>query len=298
MLNFWQLHGQEPVPCEPLPAHVGHPHGRPYHVNLYRLMSAIPMAADSNGFFNGTFGVAGDEVFGLFMCYASDTDPECQDCLDRAPGGIMKLCPRSRTVRAVYESCTLQYSNESFSVADLSIADSVDLSFPPQPEQTAYQSRYDREAYENWYSSCTCRVRRGHGWIESDEVRADSSAHSEGRPSGHADCGGHTTVHRRVVGAGSSPPGAVGLGGVRPRGYPRGSRCVAGRQVRRAGDGAYHDGRALVWAPRRPSGRPAKMPVPAYMRPPLADDSFGSPGTTGGHQQRGCQHDPFNSKQS
>lgn len=27
---------------------------------------------------------------------------------------------------------------------------------------------------------------------------------------------------------------------------------------------------------------PAKMPVPAYMRPPLADDSFGSPGTTGG----------------
>jgi hypothetical protein len=26
---------------------------------------------------------------------------------------------------------------------------------------------------------------------------------------------------------------------------------------------------------------PAKMPVPAYMRPPLGDDSFGSPGTTG-----------------
>lgn len=125
----------------------------PYHVNLYRLLSAIPMSADSNGFFNGTFGVAGDEVFGLFMCYASDTDPECQDCLDRAPGGIMRLCPRSRTVRAVYKSCTLQYSNESFfSVADLSIADRVDLSFPPQPEQTAYQSRYDPEAYENWYS--------------------------------------------------------------------------------------------------------------------------------------------------
>jgi hypothetical protein len=47
------------------------------------------MSADSNGFFNGTFGMAGDEVFGLFMCYASDTDPQCQDCLDRAPGGIM-----------------------------------------------------------------------------------------------------------------------------------------------------------------------------------------------------------------
>jgi hypothetical protein len=30
--------------------------GSPYHVNLYRLLSDIPMAVDSNGFFNGTFG--------------------------------------------------------------------------------------------------------------------------------------------------------------------------------------------------------------------------------------------------
>uniref|UniRef100_A0ACD5YEK5 Uncharacterized protein n=1 Tax=Avena sativa TaxID=4498 RepID=A0ACD5YEK5_AVESA len=127
--------------------------GSPYHVNLYQLLSAIPMSADSNGFFNGTFGTAGDEVFGLFMCYASDTDPECQDCLDHAPGGIMKLCPHSRTVRAVYESCTLRYSDESFfSVADLSIADSVDLSFAPQPEQTPYRSRYYQEPYETWYN--------------------------------------------------------------------------------------------------------------------------------------------------
>jgi hypothetical protein len=67
--------------------------GSPYHVNLYGLLSGISMSADSNGFFNGTFGVAGDEVFGLFMCYASDTDPQCQDCLDRAPGGYHEATP-------------------------------------------------------------------------------------------------------------------------------------------------------------------------------------------------------------
>ncbi|CAM0948994.1 unnamed protein product [Alopecurus aequalis] len=127
--------------------------GSPYHVNLYRLLSAIPMAVDSDGFFNGTFGTKGDEAFSLFMCYASDTDAECQDCLDRAPGGIMNLCPHSRTVRAVYNSCSLQYSDESFfSVADLSIADMLDLSVAPQVEKTPYRSRYNQEPYESRYN--------------------------------------------------------------------------------------------------------------------------------------------------
>ena len=38
----------------------------------------------------------------------------------------MKLCPHSRTVRAVYNACTLRYSDESFSIADLDIADLSD----------------------------------------------------------------------------------------------------------------------------------------------------------------------------
>ncbi|CAM0948991.1 unnamed protein product [Alopecurus aequalis] len=133
--------------------------GSPYHANLYRLFSAIPMAmaVNSDGFFNGTFGVGGDEVFGLFMCYASDTDAECQDCLDRAPWGVMKLCPHSRTVRVVFGSCTLGYSDKSFfSVADLSVADSVGLSFVPQPEgpnnkNSAILRQVVQEPYRNWY---------------------------------------------------------------------------------------------------------------------------------------------------
>jgi hypothetical protein len=97
--------------------------GSEYHKNLYNLLLAIPMgAANNGGFFNGTVGAEVDEVFGLFMCYASTADSACLDCLIHAPEGIRKLCPHSRTVRAVYGACTLRYSNESFfSVADLAI---------------------------------------------------------------------------------------------------------------------------------------------------------------------------------
>ncbi|KAM0891194.1 hypothetical protein ACQ4PT_026560 [Festuca glaucescens] len=54
--------------------------GSQYNVSLDRLLSAIPMAAANNGFFNGKFGVAGNEVFSLFMCYAGDTDPHPRTC--------------------------------------------------------------------------------------------------------------------------------------------------------------------------------------------------------------------------
>uniref|UniRef100_A0ACD5XGP1 Uncharacterized protein n=2 Tax=Avena sativa TaxID=4498 RepID=A0ACD5XGP1_AVESA len=134
--------------------------GSPYHVNLYRLLSAIPMTVDSNGFFNGTFGEAGGEAFGLFMCYAGDTDAECQHCLDHAPDGIMKLCPHSRTVRAVYDSCSLQYSDESFfSVADLSVAAMVDLSVLPQVEQTPSRTWNERASDQTWNDRASARTR-------------------------------------------------------------------------------------------------------------------------------------------
>ena len=49
--------------------------GSKYHVNLDRLLSSIPMAAaNDGGFFSRKFGMEGDEVFGLFMCYTGDTD--------------------------------------------------------------------------------------------------------------------------------------------------------------------------------------------------------------------------------
>ncbi|KAF7070487.1 hypothetical protein CFC21_076008 [Triticum aestivum] len=129
--------------------------GSQYHVNLDRLLSAIPMAAAKDGgFFNSKFGMEGEEVFGLFMCYAGDTDSQCQDCLTRAPAGVMKLCPHSRTVRAVYNACTLRYSDESFfSVADL--IDIADLSDAPnmEMERSSYRTQYGGggDSYAAWY---------------------------------------------------------------------------------------------------------------------------------------------------
>uniref|UniRef100_A0A0E0BV14 Protein kinase domain-containing protein n=1 Tax=Oryza glumipatula TaxID=40148 RepID=A0A0E0BV14_9ORYZ len=93
--------------------------GGQYHKNLDQLLAAIPMAAagaDNHGFYNGSFGAAPDEVFGLVMCYAQatgDADP-CRKCLAAAPSGIMQLCPGSRTARAVFDECVVLYSDASF----------------------------------------------------------------------------------------------------------------------------------------------------------------------------------------
>lgn len=145
--------------------------GSKYQVNLDRLLSAIPVDADPNGFFNGTFGAAGDEVFGMFMCYAGDTDSECQDCLTRAPEGIMKVCPHSRTVRAVYNACTIQYSDESFfSVAD-PLCGSHGRPFRRAPAGTNPLPNLEQQ--KPWRlvpRSRTRRVHRGHCRYEPHKV--------------------------------------------------------------------------------------------------------------------------------
>ncbi|KAM0858688.1 hypothetical protein ACQ4PT_047680 [Festuca glaucescens] len=93
--------------------------GGPYHVNLYRLLSDIPMAVDSNGFFSGTFGTAGDEAFGLFMCYAGDTDAECQDCLDHAPDGyVVDKVGLSQTRLKLIRRLTVKASQAAVRIAE------------------------------------------------------------------------------------------------------------------------------------------------------------------------------------
>ncbi|CAN6334921.1 unnamed protein product [Urochloa humidicola] len=94
-----------------------------YKRNLDQLLATLPVAAGDNGwFYEGSAGVAADRVFGLIMCYADYNATSCRDCLSRAPAGITKLCPGSRSVRAMYSPCTLQYSATPISAtADLNI---------------------------------------------------------------------------------------------------------------------------------------------------------------------------------
>ncbi|XP_047047565.1 L-type lectin-domain containing receptor kinase IX.1-like [Lolium rigidum] len=109
--------------------------GSQYKKNLDQLLAGLPAAAGSNGwFYNGTAGVPGtaDQAFGLIMCYADRNATECQVCRDGAPAEITKVCPGSRTVRAAYDSCVLQYSPPPtfFSRANLQIPFLVRTSAP------------------------------------------------------------------------------------------------------------------------------------------------------------------------
>ncbi|XP_051184541.1 L-type lectin-domain containing receptor kinase IX.1-like [Lolium perenne] len=86
--------------------------GSQYKKNLDQLLAGLPAAAGSNGwFYNATAGAPGtaDQVFGLIMCYADRNASQCQECLAGARAGIMTVCPGSRTVRAAYDACVLQY---------------------------------------------------------------------------------------------------------------------------------------------------------------------------------------------
>jgi len=71
-------------------------------------------------------------VFGLIMCYADYNATACFDCLSRAPARITTVCPGSRSVRAMYDACVLQYSDTPPipATADLAVLYRVYLSFP------------------------------------------------------------------------------------------------------------------------------------------------------------------------
>jgi hypothetical protein len=86
--------------------------GSLYKKNLDHLLAALPVAAGGNGwFYEGSAGAGANEVFGLIMCYADYNATACLDCLSRAPAGITTVCLGSRSVRAMYGSCTLRYSD-------------------------------------------------------------------------------------------------------------------------------------------------------------------------------------------
>ncbi|XP_034584616.2 L-type lectin-domain containing receptor kinase IX.1 [Setaria viridis] len=103
-----------------------------YKKNLDQLLAALPAAAGDNGwFYEGSVGTGADRVYGLIMCYADYNATACMDCLSRAPAGITTVCPGSRSVRAMYDACTLRYSAAPIpATADLAVLYIVYLTFP------------------------------------------------------------------------------------------------------------------------------------------------------------------------
>uniref|UniRef100_A0A0E0QX17 Protein kinase domain-containing protein n=1 Tax=Oryza rufipogon TaxID=4529 RepID=A0A0E0QX17_ORYRU len=91
-----------------------------YAANLGRLLAMLPneTVSKNGGFFNGTVGNGTATVYGLAMCAADFSRADCMDCLVVAAGisagGVVKRCPGSTTVSAMFDQCLLRYSDSSF----------------------------------------------------------------------------------------------------------------------------------------------------------------------------------------
>ncbi|TVU42271.1 hypothetical protein EJB05_08665, partial [Eragrostis curvula] len=86
-----------------------------YQANRDRLAHSLcAEAAINGGFFNSSFGVGTDEVFGVVMCYIPSTWEECKKCLEIAPSFVSPACPNGLTGGLMYDRCILRYSDQSF----------------------------------------------------------------------------------------------------------------------------------------------------------------------------------------
>ncbi|KAJ1265659.1 hypothetical protein BS78_08G093000 [Paspalum vaginatum] len=92
-----------------------------YAANLNQFLAALPTntVSKNGGFFNGTVGQGTATVYGLALCFADFSLSDCKDCLTAAASsgaasGLVKSCPGSVTVGAIYDQCMLRYSNLNF----------------------------------------------------------------------------------------------------------------------------------------------------------------------------------------
>ncbi|OQU77197.1 hypothetical protein SORBI_3009G004950 [Sorghum bicolor] len=91
-----------------------------YAAKLNQLLATLPITTVSKngGFFNGTVGQGTPVVvYGLAMCSADFSRPDCTDCLTAASSnatGLAKRCPGSVTASIMFDQCMIRYSNRSF----------------------------------------------------------------------------------------------------------------------------------------------------------------------------------------
>ncbi|CAM0908304.1 unnamed protein product [Alopecurus aequalis] len=92
-----------------------------YVANLNQLLADIldTTVSKNGGFFNGSVGGSGapGTAYGLALCSADFARSDCRDCLALATSnssGLLKQCPGSSTVLAMYDQCLVHYSNAEF----------------------------------------------------------------------------------------------------------------------------------------------------------------------------------------
>ncbi|KAL9327958.1 hypothetical protein ACSQ67_002961 [Phaseolus vulgaris] len=88
--------------------------GTSFENNLNNLLSSLSSNASDSKFYNTSYGVSPDRVYGLFMCLDYISNESCQKCITTVTEEILKLCPQTKEAVVWEESCQLRYSNNNF----------------------------------------------------------------------------------------------------------------------------------------------------------------------------------------
>ncbi|KAK7391018.1 hypothetical protein VNO78_19297 [Psophocarpus tetragonolobus] len=87
-----------------------------YQANLQTLLTSLYSHATNSQFYNTTTGggVAGETLYGSFMCRGDVTNHTCHKCVKTATRQIAAVCPRSKEALIWYHECLVRYSNRCF----------------------------------------------------------------------------------------------------------------------------------------------------------------------------------------
>ncbi|XP_058071120.1 cysteine-rich repeat secretory protein 38-like [Magnolia sinica] len=88
--------------------------GSAYETNLNLLLHYLNTKTSSNGYYNASFGVDPDQVYGLAQCRGDVSSHSCQECIKNSKGEITRLCPSKKDAFIQYDECLLRYSQRRF----------------------------------------------------------------------------------------------------------------------------------------------------------------------------------------
>lgn len=100
--------------------------GSSYENNLNNLLSSLSSNASDYKFYNTSYGIASDRVYGLYMCLDYISNDNCQKCITTVTEDIVKLCPQAKEAIVWEELCQLRYSNINF-LGSLNVTGNIGL---------------------------------------------------------------------------------------------------------------------------------------------------------------------------
>jgi len=100
--------------------------GSSFENNLNNLLSSLSSNASDSKFYNTSYGIAPDTVYGLYMCLDYISNDSCQKCIATVTEEIVKLCPQAEEAIVWEELCQLRYSNNNF-LGSLNVTGNIGL---------------------------------------------------------------------------------------------------------------------------------------------------------------------------